>query len=528
LGDLSGLQSLGELLRIDKNPKLTDFDFADLSTHDIDLLQVTNNASLTTALLPTDVTSIENFLQYSGNPLLTNISEMEELTYIGSYLSIIQFQAGVFPKFSKLTSIGTVSGFTSGLYIAENPNISALPLLPALTDFGGLMRIDKNPNLTDFDFADLSTQDINYLQVTNNASLTTALLPTDVTSIANWLQYSDNPLLTNISEMEDLIFIGNYLAIQDFQAGVFPKFSKLASIGTIPSFNKGLYITNNPNISALPLLPSLTDFGGLMLINGNSNLMDFDFSDLSTQDISYLQVTNNASLTTALLPTGVTSIANWLQYSGNPLLSIISEMEDLTFIGNYLALEDIIACALPNYPNLSSIGSISNATSGFYLRNNPNISTTPSFSDNTTINERLFIQDNPSLSFCAIQAVCDYLEGVDFRIISNNSGECLNEATLSAHCGTSPPLLNADMDGDGIAGCAGDCDDDNDTVYPGAPEICDGIDNDCNGQIDEADCPAIPTMGQWGLFLFSLIICNLGLVFLYNAQRGEMNSRLPQ
>ncbi|MEH6538401.1 MAG: HYR domain-containing protein, partial [Psychroserpens sp.] len=38
-----------------------------------------------------------------------------------------------------------------------------------------------------------------------------------------------------------------------------------------------------------------------------------------------------------------------------------------------------------------------------------------------------------------------------------------------------------DLDNDGVTVCAGDCDDTNASVFPGAPEInCDGVDNDCN------------------------------------------------
>ncbi len=38
---------------------------------------------------------------------------------------------------------------------------------------------------------------------------------------------------------------------------------------------------------------------------------------------------------------------------------------------------------------------------------------------------------------------------------------------------------------DGTSGNADDCDDTDDTIYPEAPELCDGLDNDCDGATDE-------------------------------------------
>jgi hypothetical protein len=75
------------------------------------------------------------------------------------------------------------------------------------------------------------------------------------------------------------------------------------------------------------------------------------------------------------------------------------------------------------------------------------------------------------------QADCD---DTDAGIHPGASEICDGKDT---NCDGNLPALETDADGDGHPICAGDCDDSDSTRYPGATEICDGKDNDCAGGI---------------------------------------------
>ncbi len=66
-------------------------------------------------------------------------------------------------------------------------------------------------------------------------------------------------------------------------------------------------------------------------------------------------------------------------------------------------------------------------------------------------------------------------------VAASDSGDTADTAD------TSSPVVT-DVDGDGFDGEAhggSDCDDNNPGIWPGAPEYCNGVDDDCDGVVDE-------------------------------------------
>jgi uncharacterized protein (TIGR02145 family) len=97
---------------------------------------------------------------------------------------------------------------------------------------------------------------------------------------------------------------------------------------------------------------------------------------------------------------------------------------------------------------------------------------------NTDIAGYFFIQSNTAAPYLSNITSGEGVPKTDFFLsVRFVEGEATDDGN-----GT-----NNDLDGDGYSSEQGDCNDSDPSIYPGAVEICDQVDNNCNGSVDETE-----------------------------------------
>jgi hypothetical protein len=96
-------------------------------------------------------------------------------------------------------------------------------------------------------------------------------------------------------------------------------------------------------------------------------------------------------------------------------------------------------------------------------------------------------------ALCGTGEICDPITGCVFGRACATDADCVeaDACKTAERCDPAARVctyvtLDGDSDGDPPRVCGGlDCDDSRSDIYSGARELCDGVDNDCDGMIDE-------------------------------------------
>ena len=113
----------------------------------------------------------------------------------------------------------------------------------------------------------------------------------------------------------------------------------------------------------------------------------------------------------------------------------------------------------------------------------------------------------PTAEQCGSAVCVDGACSLDVVQVCDDGDPCTSDSCQTGSCVFADARIDADGDGvfasgnqsdpQAALGCGKDCDDASSQIFPGATEVCDGRDNDCNGVIDDgtqlAASPLMPT-----------------------------------
>ena len=100
--------------------------------------------------------------------------------------------------------------------------------------------------------------------------------------------------------------------------------------------------------------------------------------------------------------------------------------------------------------------------------------------------ERAVDESGYVVQVCIGGSICYAVGGMTHVFVCVDPSFCPPGTESHAPAGTCRAPGDVDMDGDGWTVAQGDCDDGDPMTYPGAPDDHpDGMDNDCDGSVDE-------------------------------------------
>jgi hypothetical protein len=221
--------------------------------------------------------------------------------------------------------------------------------------------------------------------------------------------------ITNLNGLNVITSIGGNLVIGSLNnTNQNPNLTNLTGLNNLVSVGVTLYINNNLSLNNLTGLEGLTTITNNLSIIQNSALHDLSGLDNLNTIGGDLLIKNDGYLESLSGLENLDSIGGSLEMNANDVLINIVGLSSLSTINGQLLIV--------NNNNLTSLEGLGNITPG-------------SISD-------MLISNNPLLTDCELQSICNYLSdpGGIVQIVNNGPG-CNSAIEISVACGITSPCL---------------------------------------------------------------------------------------
>jgi hypothetical protein len=376
---------IGELYPTSCNPNLQNLSGLENLTYIGSFLGLEWSTSLQNCTGLNNLQHIRGYLKLWGNGNLNSMDGLGNLTSIGQFLDIRLNES-----LENLTGLENLNSIGEQLVIYYNPSLQNLTGLGSLNSIGGYFYIGENNSLNDLTGLNSNyplTIASNELSIVNNPSLNICAVP----QICNFL-----------SDSITMVEIYNNAQGCDSPEQVIEKCHTCLTNGII--FN-----TQNQIDSFQIMYPEC------WYINGNVSILGYN-------NISNLNGLN-----------GIVRIEGDLIIKNNYNLFHLTGLENLSDIwGDMIVRENTMLIDFTGIEKLSNVGeflAISDNEHLISLKGMDNINLNSIYS--------LMIENNPLLSKCDINSICEYLLYQEYGEIYNNATGCNSVEEVEQLCFTS-------------------------------------------------------------------------------------------
>lgn len=237
---------------------------------------------------------------------------------------------------------------------------------------------------------------------------------------------------------------------------------------------------------------------GIFGTNGGDPIVDLSGLSELTSVSGFFQIAR-------IEATSLDGLENLVSVGGE--LSVITNpnLVDVDALSNLTEVNSLVVSINQNLPNLDGFSALTTLGAGgrLAIQQNPALVSIDGLSAITSFSGFLEISTNPSLSDCCVAIPLIEMSSNNGSGIFSNASGCLSRNNIITTCA----VMDPDADGDGVP------DDEDNCPATSNPDQADS-DNDGIGDACEPPGNGIPTMGEWGLILFALILLTLSVAAL--------------